>query len=352
MTDTGRTSELLARLGLAPGTGLAKVEAAHTELVAYLNAAPRMARPWARRQLGEIEFAYASLVREVGRGASSRSAAAANSRYVASDADDAEELLDALDGGAPASARQRVTVTHRRQPAAHPNRLSGTAIGAQQQGGLRRLALGAGALVVAAVAIFAVYKLGEPSVPGITGSPAPSSLAGGVDQAEVLTLMSKLSDNPQDLATLQDLANLYYAAGDYAAAGTWLDKILAIDPKNVAALLGSGAASFNLGDNASAEADWRAVLAVDPKNAEAHYDLGFMYLSKDPPDMDKVRAEWNEVIAIDPNSDIAKTVATHLDSFGAAASPAVSPGATTSSSSGAPSASPATPAPSPAASPS
>ena len=75
------------------------------------------------------------------------------------------------------------------------------------------------------------------------------------------------------------------------------------------------------------------MLAADAKNVEAHYDLGFMFLSKNPPDLVNVRAEWNEVIAIAPDSDVAKTVATHLKSLdgspapsaGSSAGPAVSP---------------------------
>ena len=43
-----------------------------------------------------------------------------------------------------------------------------------------------------------------------------------------------------------------------------------------------------------------------------HYDLGYVYLSQKPADMAKMTAEWNKVVAIDPNSDMAKTVASHL----------------------------------------
>ena len=106
------------------------------------------------------------------------------------------------------------------------------------------------------------------------------------------------------------------------------------------ALLALGAAQFNLGDAASAEKQWLAVLAIDPKNVEAYYDLGFMYLSQNPPDMANVKLQWGKVIEIDPNSDVAKTVATHLDSLDRRRprAPRALPA------SAAPSASPATPA--------
>ena len=197
---------------------------------------------------------------------------------------------------------------------------------------LRRLGIATVALGSIAIAVL-VYNLGAPVVPAFTGSPAPeSSAAATVDQAKVSALMQKLAADPKNVDTLQQLGDLYYLAGDYASAATWMDKILAIDPKNVTGLLALGAADFNIGKLTEAETAWRQVLALDPKNIEAHYDLGFMFLSKNPPDLANVRAEWNQVIAIAPDSDVAKTVATHLQSLdgspapsaGSSAGPAVS----------------------------
>jgi cytochrome c-type biogenesis protein CcmH/NrfG len=171
-----------------------------------------------------------------------------------------------------------------------------------------------------------------------------------VDQAQVAALMKKISENPNDVATLQQLGDLYFQTGDYETAGGWMEKILGVEPRNVTARLALGAALFNSGKAADAEKQWRQVLEIDAKNVEAHYDLGFMYLSQDPPDMAKVKAEWNEVIAIAPDSAIAKTVATHLKSLDA--SPAPSGAAGSPGASGAPSsAAPSTAAPSAAASP-
>ena len=72
---------------------------------------------------------------------------------------------------------------------------------------------------------------------------------------------------------------------DYATAADWESKVLVLDPTNATAMLGLGAAEFNQGNAAEAERQWRAVLAIDPQNLEAHYDLGFMYFSQNPPDV-------------------------------------------------------------------
>jgi cytochrome c-type biogenesis protein CcmH/NrfG len=92
-----------------------------------------------------------------------------------------------------------------------------------------------------------------------------------------------------------------------------MEQALAIDPENVKARLALGAAMFNLGDDADARRHWLRVIAIDPGNVEAHYDLGFLYLSKDPPEMAEAKRMWRKVIELaPPGSPVTKTVATHL----------------------------------------
>jgi hypothetical protein len=67
-----------------------------------------------------------------------------------------------------------------------------------------------------------------------------------------------------------------------------------------------------------------------------------MYFSLTPPDVAKVQAEWGAVIALSPDSDIAKTVATHLASLTGSPAPSAAPGASSApAASQAPVASPA-----------
>lgn len=341
----GQERARLAQLGLEPGASAKQIAEAHAALIAYLAAAPRSVRPWARRRLADVETAYAAL--NVALPAPRTSGVAAKG-YIASDAEDAEELLDALDdSGRPAPPRQ--VIRPNRLAAARPGLASGLDVA--RASGVRRLALGLGALTVVAIGVFAVYKLGEPTVPGLTGTPVPGATQAGVDQAQVVALMEKLTANPKDVASLRALADLYYAAGDNATSRSWLLKVLEIEPKNIEALLGSGATAYNLDDFAAAEQAWRAVLAIDPKNVDAHYDLGLMYFSQDPPDLVRMREEWNAVVALAPDSQLASIVKTHMPD------PSTSPGSSGGPSaqpSGVPSAAPtnsaspaATPAPSP-----
>jgi tetratricopeptide (TPR) repeat protein len=336
--------ELLARLGLAADASSQEVEAAHDEFVAYLEKAPYDLRAWARRQIAAADEAYALLSDPT----IDRSAPAAAAPAIAvakpapvpgaprAAAPDDDESVEELDDVAPTTRRAR------RETGRTARSTAGRDDGPQPVGaGLTRIArrIGVGAAAIVGVAAIAVagYNLnGGPGLPAVSGTPAPeTSVASGIDLARVAELMAKVEADPIDVASLQELGDTYYLDGDYETAGAWMEKILTVDPNNLQARLALGAALFNLGNPAEAEQQWRQVLALDPNNVDAHYSLGFLYLNQSPPDMAKVRVEWGRVVEIAPDSEIAKTIAVHLDSFDASPTPSgsqplsgTSPGAT------------------------
>jgi cytochrome c-type biogenesis protein CcmH/NrfG len=400
--------ELLSRLGLDPSATPEDVSTAHETVAAYLAAAPRSLRAWARVQASGADEAYALLTdpaalsravalvgagarpavlpgepatpparretlaptpvaapyaatgRAVGAaGATAGTAGAAtmaatmaaamttataavlvdeNGRRIVSD-NEIDALLAEVDPTAHreivGTAAQRAASTAATTSAAsRPGRLLGI-IGSAA---FRNLAI-VGA-TVAAIGIVAVlgFNAGSTSasVIGANGSPAPSAAASApvLDQAAVAALMVKIQANAKDADSLMALGDEYYRTGDYKTAGDWYAKVTAIEPTNVRGFLALGATAFNLGDATTAETAWKQVLTLDEKNVEAHYDLGFLYLNRQPADMAGVQREWSRVVALAPDSDIAKTVKAHLDAL-ASAAPA-SPGA-----SGAPAGSPA-----------
>ena len=132
------------------------------------------------------------------------------------------------------------------------------------------------------------------------------------------------SCEPQPLG---ELANIYFQAGDYKNSQLFSQKVVDANPKIDGAWVALGAAQFNQMNQTDAKTSWLKAIAINPKNAEAHYDLGFLYLSGSTPDMTAAKKEWATVIAIDPKSDIAKTVQTHLASPSpSAANPSASSG--------------------------
>lgn len=178
------------------------------------------------------------------------------------------------------------------------------------------------ALTASVAVVVAIYNMGggqdEATSQGAAQAP---SLSPG-DEFRVSKLMEKLQAKPNDVATLVQLGDIFFNAQDYNGAGAWMQRAVAIEPGNVKARLALGAAEFNLGDLPDARRDWLRVIALDPENVEAYYDLGFLYVSEDPPDMDKVKEMWGKVVELAPESNVAKTVATHLEGLEGAASTA------------------------------
>jgi tetratricopeptide (TPR) repeat protein len=268
--------ELLDRLGLPADASAADVAAAHRAAKNLLDHAPEAQREWAETQLADVE-AITSLL---------------------ADLEPATAAPGAATGGV-ATARRR------------PSKIVWAV---------------AGAALIAGAA-FGIHTMTSSSVPGITGAPdtSSSSSAPALDQAKVGELMAKITANPKDVVSYNALASLYFQAGDYKNSALFSQKAVALDPKADVAWVALGAAQFNQGTVAEAKTSWLKAIAVNPKNAEAHYDLGFLYLSGDKPDTAKAKAEWQKVIDIDPKSDLAKTVQTHLTSL-ASPSPSASNG--------------------------
>jgi Flp pilus assembly protein TadD len=388
--------ELLARLGLNQSATPEDVDLAHQAVSAYLAAAPKGLRGWARTQAAGADEAYALLtdpaalaraVALVGAGArpavrpggpatppvrrdtpvpeaaaavpaaAARPEETAPAGKVRVDEDGrrivSDDELDALLAEVDPSAHREVVGTARERAA------SAVVIGAAPRGGLldslmasraaRNLALVGATVAGIAIAVVVGYNIGAPAATGGIGvgnSPAPVASQPVLDQARVAELMGTIQANPNDADALMALGDEFFKARDYASAGDWFEKVTTVEPGNVRGFLALGAAAFNEGDLATAESAWKQAVAIDETNVEAHYDLGFLYLNQQPPDMAGVRREWSRVVELSPDSEIARTVKAHLDAF-STFSPAPASPAPSADPAASPAAS-AAPAPSPA----
>ena len=301
----GLRNELLGRLGLRTDASMQDVEAAHNVLVEFLELAPRKVNSWAAARTADVDEAFALL--------SGPEADLVSASLISPAA--AVDLSKDIPASPPA-------------PSAPSSPFAALAANKPQ----RNKIIGAIGAVLAVAIVFFVFQMGKSSdVPGISGTPtgtettAAAGAATPVDQAKLAALMQKISANPKDIASLQGIGNLYFAATDFKNAVVWEQKILAVDPKNQVALLALGAGQFNLGNAVEAKKQWLIAAELYPNVAEVHYDLGFLYFSQTPPDTAKMTAEWKKVVAIDPNSALAKTVANHLKSSTPSAS--ATPGA-------------------------
>jgi tetratricopeptide (TPR) repeat protein len=283
--------ELLSRLGLPADASDRDIEAAHNVLAEFLELAPRKVNLWAAAQTADVDEAFALL-------------------------SGPEQLLISASQRA-LRVQRRLDETPERHTAA-PTSLTAPTAPATRKPRWKQIVWAIAPLLLIAV-VLGVYYMGKASeVPGISGTPTgqeTTTAAGAatpVDQAKLAALMQKISANPKDVASLQAIGNLYFAATDFKNAIVWEQKILGVDPNNQVALLALGAGQFNVGNAVEAKKQWLIASRLYPNVAEVHYDLGFLYFSKTPPDTANMTAEWKKVVAIDPNSALAKTVASHL----------------------------------------
>ena len=299
--------ELLSRLGLRTNAGDQDVESAHDDLVEFLELAPHELKSWVEAQTADVDEAFALL-----RGPEKDLVQLAQVAAMSHDG-------PAETSPVPSPAPPRPSGLN--SPAA-PQALAKSWVSAALAASKppRKMLVWVLTPLLVVAVVLGVYVSGKNSeVPGISGKATgqQTQAPGGakttpVDRTKVAALMKKISTNPKDIASLQALGDIYFAAADYRTATVWEQTVLGVDPKNQLALQAVGAAQFNLGNMAEAKKQWLIAAGLYPKNAEVHYDLGFLYLSQTPPDQANMQAEWKQVVAIDPNSDLAKKVATHL----------------------------------------
>lgn len=370
-----REHDLLERLGLDERATSEDVARTRDELQAFLAAAPKSIRGWARRQASAADEAFVLLsdptaLRGPGALPASRtrsvaqpdgpatppvrratpaaaSAAPAGATEPAFEGDDDAAFEAMLAEVTPSMHRDRIpsrptkaipakampatvmktrTMKAQATTATTPRRRAAIPVPASQPRRFPRILAALAGISVLIVAAVAIYQLG--ATPAVTGTQPTAAPTPALDQAKVATLMSRIQADPNDTAALLELGDAFFNAEDFTTAAIWLEKLVDLEPDNVPGRLALGAARYNLGQDAEAEVEWLAVLELEPDNVIAHYDLGFLALNQVPPDYDAVRREWSEVIRLDPDSELAAFVIQHLEALPAAsADPSAGPSA-------------------------
>ncbi len=263
---TKARTELLGRLGLPAGTQDEALEDLHRQIAEFLDGAPSELKGWADKRQAETDRIYGLLTGPE------------------------DELAGLVAARNAAAATTPVTK------------------------GFPKWAIWLLGIAAVAGLVFGVYQIGKPpsDLPAMTAAEGASTAApvAGVDQAKVADLMGKLQANPQDVAVLFDLGNVYYQGDDYKQAAEWYQKVLDVNASDEKGLIALGAASFNLGDLAKAESTWNKAAELYPNNPEVFYDLGFLYMTTKR--MDEMKVAWDKVVQIAPDSQFAKTVQSHV----------------------------------------
>jgi tetratricopeptide (TPR) repeat protein len=118
--------------------------------------------------------------------------------------------------------------------------------------------------------------------------------------AIVKTLEERAAQNPKDIETRLQLANLLYDQGQWPKAVEWYQKALELDPKNVNARTDLGTAFFNLGRPQDALREYAKSLEIDSNHQPTIFNSIVVHL-EGARDVAAAQAAWDRLHKINPN---------------------------------------------------
>jgi cytochrome c-type biogenesis protein CcmH/NrfG len=158
--------------------------------------------------------------------------------------------------------------------------------------------------VVLVVGTLAGYLLHDSGAPADSSAPAAASTAAMPSPAQMLStqtqpLLARLQANPKDVATLVDLGNTYYDAGQWNDAIGYYTRALNETPSNPDVRTDMGVAYFNSGNADQALKEFDRALKDDPKHEQTLFNVGVVKLSgkNDPKG---AIAAWESLLKMDP----------------------------------------------------
>ncbi len=284
-------------------------------LEAFLATAPEELRGWASEQLAQPPITGHDAVEEPDADGLAAELAAA---IDGDEAADIEDLLPEYERPASAmpDASRKTSVTHKRVGAAKVN-----------------LVL---VVLLCAAVVIIIQQAGRnannsqtqmpANHPSVNSSINPSDVA-QMDEAEPVDsqleadLKAKAEADPNDIASRQQLGQMYLKATLYQDAISWFQQILDISPSNLDALLAIGVAEYQSNMYTEAETHWRRAAELAPDVAEPWYNLGFLYMAQTPPNIDQANECWNKVLEVAPDSEMAAAVRSHQSRMNSSSSP-------------------------------
>lgn len=155
----------------------------------------------------------------------------------------------------------------------------------------------------------------QQAAPPAAQQPAPAPAAQPprqLDEAQAQALRAAVQQNPKDVQSRVQLANLYFDAERYQEAVTWYDEALKLAPKDadVSTDLGVSYYYLNQPDRALQQFDYS--LSVDPKHAKTLLNQGIVR-AFGKQDLQGASAAWQKLVEVAPNSQEAVAAKRALD---------------------------------------
>lgn len=154
-------------------------------------------------------------------------------------------------------------------------------------------------LVAAAIGPFAADFLTSRGETPATLAPADASGQAGAYEDELRTAVAR---DPGDAIAQISLARLLSLRGGSSDAYDHYQQAIALDPTNASYRVDFGRALAAGSHFPDAELQYQKAIAADPSNVEAHYWLGELYRTWQPPREPDAAAQYRKAVALAPQS--------------------------------------------------
>jgi len=136
-------------------------------------------------------------------------------------------------------------------------------------------------------------------MPGTTQQPTPEQLRQMAD-TQAQPLIAQLKSDPNNVALLDQIGNIYYDAQQYPEAVKFYEDSLKLDAKATDVRTDMATAYHLMGQSDRAIQEYEQVLKIDGKHANALFNEG-MVKWQDKMDLNGAIAAWKRLLETNPN---------------------------------------------------
>lgn len=126
-------------------------------------------------------------------------------------------------------------------------------------------------------------------------------------------LENNIKANPNDVVSMDSLAQMYYIAGSYEKASTYLKMHLEIEPDNRDVKMFLATTYGNLNRNDEAITLIKEILKKEPTYAIGLYNLGVIYAATG--NKEEAIKNWQQVVQTNPGTEIAHAAEQYIKSL-------------------------------------
>ena len=151
--------------------------------------------------------------------------------------------------------------------------------------------------------VFSAYKSGPigptASVPAPAGQASQQQDFSAEQSSRILALERELVGNPNSVASLTQLGNLYFDSGKFLKAINAYEKSLELAPNNAGVLTDLGVMYRRNGQPEKALAAFDKAMAVDPRHEQSRFNKGIV-LRYDLNDREGAVQAWEDLLRVNP----------------------------------------------------